>query len=209
MSPPVVAPPTPLQLAKNEVCDVLMSRAAQAIDFKLGTYHIDGTGYFEVMRAIQSERIDIVFFTLPSGAAAGYNDRPYSRHPARDALLLPETRPTIKLDYHANILHECTHAIIDMRQSAGTRGDNEAAAHVAAELFRLNSGDTGEEMFDPFKTARNIARAIRPRPGAAVSTADRTAMIQALVAGGYKQKQMDKPDTADGLARPPVIPRIF
>jgi hypothetical protein len=76
-------------------------------------------------------------------------------------------------------------------------------------LFRLNSGDTAEEMFDPFKTARNIARAIRKKPGATVSTADRTAMIQALVAAGYKQKQMDKPDTADGLARAPVIPRIF
>lgn len=209
MPPPVVASPTPLQLAKNEVYDVLMSRAAQAIDFTLGAHNIDGTGYFQVMRAIQSERIDIIFYTLPSGAAAGYNDRPYPRHSARDALLLPETRPTFKLDYHANILHECTHAIIDMRQSAGTRGDNEAAAHVAAELFRLNSGETNEEMFDPFKTARSIARAIRKQPGATVPTADRNAMIQALVGAGYTQKAMDKPDTADGLARAPIIPRIF
>jgi hypothetical protein len=124
---------------------LLMSPAAQKIDFYLDSFHVDGSGLSFVALALASKPhgshgVTVRLGHVPPDADAAYDpaintfDFPNANYGATDAW------------QKSAIIHECVHALRDaqgrkLRTSRGTMTtlalSDEAAAYVAGALFNI------------------------------------------------------------------------
>jgi hypothetical protein len=136
---------------------ILMSDAAQKIDFYFDSFHVNGPGYQFVALALVnqgSRRMKIRIGHVQRGAGATYDpadntfDFPtagYASTPG-DRATIPAARLTAILGERMTIVHECTHAL---RDALGGRlptsngpvrrriPSDEAAAYLAGALFYI------------------------------------------------------------------------
>ena len=124
-------------LYKKEIKNILTESVTRQIHFSLGGLSINSSGYKRVGDCIMDERIEIVGVgtdDIPSWADAYYN------HKKNVLGIKPVTLSVLKTDtaFRALILHECTHAYIDMvKAAATTKVSDEAAAFLAQLIYRL------------------------------------------------------------------------
>jgi hypothetical protein len=169
------------------VTNILMSPAAQKVDFWLGSIHVDGAGFREVVGSTYFamcgfKGVKIVRERQPEGAAASY-------YPSTDTLALPNSRnygASAVQKYH--IVHEAIHAMQDITGGSWysergsiftTFAENEAAAYVGAALYSLYS--TGEVFTgSAHDEAFMIARSLQGRAGARVPEAQAKHLMETI-----------------------------
>ena len=185
-------------LAAGFACnELLRSPAAQKIDFSLGPYSINGSGYLKVAAAILNGkmRVDVNPGRLAPDEGAMYN------YPTNELIFRTAALGSSNIQ-RMNVVHECTHALI---ANSGFRWDatythNEAAAYVAGALYvgyayrslaREMGTDTSypfQAPGEPFATAWTIAESIRNVKGASVSAKDAISLRSVVVASNTYAK---------------------
>ena len=154
------------------VANVLLSRAAQKIDFYLGGIHVDGEGLKEVVSLVHTRLflnygVGVVRKDPEPGVGASYNE-------GSNTISFP-TDPNFGYTgvTRMHVVHESIHVMHDIYANRvwsqrgskfTTRSENEAAAYLGGALFTLY--DTGAVFGGPiFNEAFIIAKAIENKKG--------------------------------------------
>jgi hypothetical protein len=182
-------------LIRQRIVDLLRSHACQRIDFRWGSYHVDGWCYLRVALAalspLQDFHIAVDERVVDPGASALYSAQTNTLKISCSTYAIPAdpqvAQPPFGLSSAAvlgfqrmTIVHECTHSAIDQMRQHPTilRRSNEVMAYVAGALFNINDGTP----FDPnalpaahparpsFLAAHTIARNSASRPGTTIGT---------------------------------------
>ena len=119
---PAAAPLTPDQVARNLVLSTLRGPVVSRMTFGVGFLFISSTSYEDVAKAIEAGKIVV---KAKSGNIALYHGY---LHPA-----LIEVDPA--LGDLGLILHECTHAIFDMRKITTRVEQSEAFGYLSQALY--------------------------------------------------------------------------
>lgn len=123
VTPPT--PPTPDELAKQRVLAALGDPVMQRMLFSVGTFiWIRPSDYAGVAQAIRGGKI-----TVKANASFGSNA---AYHPDSNVI---EINPASASD--GLIVHECTHAIFDIRKATLILAQNEGAAYIAQHMYEL------------------------------------------------------------------------
>lgn len=156
--------------SQHQIVHFLRTDGAVArLDFSMMTYKIAPKDYRDVATAIERGDILMSHRRPAGGAAAAYNA-------GYDGL---ELQRGFKLGNGINaalLVHECTHAILDLRNiGSHSRYEDEAVAYVAEELFQLyergttisakGSSHTAASGAAIYQAAIAIAKVIANNPG--------------------------------------------
>lgn len=169
------------------VTNILLSPAAQKIDFRLGSIHVDGAGLGEVAAStyfavLGFKGVKVVQERQSEGSGGSYDNK-------TNTLSLPNTRRFGTSTYDKmTIVHEAIHAMHDMAGSTWfsergsmftTAAENEAAAYVGGALYTLYSSS---ETFtkSPHDLAFAIAKSIAGRRGASVPSAQAKRLMETI-----------------------------
>lgn len=148
--------------------DILLSPAAQKINFHLEGFHVDGSGFAKVARLLSVKpRCGHGFFIrvrhhLPKGVGAKYM-------PLINTFVFPMSIYGQAPFQRRLILHECVHALRDSQARKALALYDEAAAYLADALFYVHdttpkgaSGVTQDlaKTSGPFGVAHRIAQGI-------------------------------------------------
>lgn len=113
-------------LTKADVLSVLAESVPQAMDFYVSTVNIKGLGFTSVADKIKSGDIDVA---EGSGGLAFYND-------GGNLLTTPAGTSPGTLEQRAQLLHECTHAAIDILHPKGlTRHVDELTGYIVQQVY--------------------------------------------------------------------------
>ena len=181
------------QTMKLKVGNVLMSDAAQKIDFTLDNFHVDGSGLSYVALATFSQGLGRGFTFkvggMPAGAEAMYK-------PQSNTFLFPTAKYGENAFQRMTILHECVHAL---RDAYGERllmpgGPvktfslaEEAAAYLAGALFYIDENPNSAttlpnfvQQIQVFREAHTLALSVRGRRGTTVTSSESQALKDAI-----------------------------
>lgn len=168
------------------VTRVLSSPAAQKIDFRIGSIHVNGAGLARIRSLVAVGTISTNVVPMDPGVGAQYV-------PGANTLEFPSAVFGTTPEDKCTIVHECIHALHDIygggsyhAQQGGSRftprSENEAAAYIGGALYYLyetGAALTGTAIFD---NAAVIAQRIANRRGPAlVTTAEANALRLAIV----------------------------
>ena len=169
----------------------------QAIDFRLGPYHIDGAGFHAVAMAITTYHISVQGKdNIPGREAWGaYADQ-------IDTIGIPTvTQISHPTWLEAVLVHESVNALIDLKgPRGGARSQNEAAAYIATALYLLSFDfpapkgailDTALKIADPLKAGMTVDKASEMRLRTVVAT--------------NMDIDVDEPSSDDGVRRQPQV----
>jgi hypothetical protein len=124
------AVPTVDETARKEVLDALRSPTARRMNFGLGRFFISAGSYEQVADAIDRGFIHVK-------VQSSFHNRAEYHPDINEIWLAPGTSQSL-------IIHECTHAIFDLRKYTSAVEESEGIAYVAQELFdELKSGPRG------------------------------------------------------------------
>lgn len=119
---------------KTRILDVLRSPECRMISFAAGRFIVSGRGY-----AVVADAVDKGVIKIAIGAHAGYEA---SYTPATRTFEFPHLNYGVKRTERASIVHEATHAVIDiywkMNAANGTAlasADEEPIAYLAGSVF--------------------------------------------------------------------------
>jgi hypothetical protein len=115
-------PPT-----KQDVLDTLSSYYVSQIDFQLGTERISADNYSNVRQMVDIGRIQV----NPGASTMAWY------HPDTNTLDTQLGSSPPNIDGRALLLHECTHAIVNVEQRAVTELTNEVIAYIAQHVYLL------------------------------------------------------------------------
>ena len=196
---------------QRRVADVLREPVLQHIDFSLEDFHINSTNYGLVADAIETGRIQIELSTPRPGAALGA-----AYTPGRDMMSISGSGTFTNARDKATIVHESTHAMLDMLRIATFSDINDEAASYLAESVYLHAQQSDyvlSEISDV--TTRNLIGAAQQtaqrhglyrRRGRSVHLTflDCTALRAAITAHRGYSMLTDDPHAGNGLraARP-------
>jgi hypothetical protein len=184
--------------------DVLLSDAAEKIDFTLRAIHVKGDDLISVtthlwLASIGAPGITLDFGHVPAGGLAAYN------YPG-NFFKLPDTNYGQSAEDRSNILHESVHAMLDIKgppRAGRLYVTDEAAAYVAQALFfKFDTGKHIPSAHPIFVKAVAIAKTIEGKKGAAVPTKEAEALEKLIPPEpAYKAKgiTMTTPAWTDGL----------
>jgi hypothetical protein len=182
------------------IVNALMSRAAQKIDFTLGSIHVDASGFYLVAQQIHNwiagqVGVGVEVAQVRPGAVAQYN-------PTRRLYTFPRADYGRNADEQGTIVHESVHAMNDLRAhtiltatgpkfptSLGYTGhdpmfptflDDEATGFLAKALFLFYENRT---ITSPpaYVKAFEIARSIANKKKGAVVSAEDAAVLKILI----------------------------
>lgn len=132
--------------ATTVVLNVLRDRSIREIDFVLGSISIKPTMYEKVSQAITDKKISVL--VAPNQLASDeigkyFNVLTINKDTELyDVLVLrtPDLGSSVNETFHrqAAIVHECTHALLDLLQVPNmTHTQHEACAYVAESIFQI------------------------------------------------------------------------
>jgi hypothetical protein len=193
---------------KPMLISVLMSPAAQKIDFWLNTIHVNGAGLKSVVREVTAGRIGIKLGPVMAGAGAEYGN-------GEKAFTFPNAGVFTSQSGRKIVVHESVHAMQDVaggmlfseRGSIFTKeAENEAAAYVAGALFDIYSGVAPTSKIGVYVQAAAIADSIKNKPNAAVDTKEADVLRLLICAHPvymFSQSHVDNltPTFANGMGR--------
>jgi hypothetical protein len=164
--------PSADEVAKKTVLATLADRAVRQIKFEIDSFRVDPGFYALVAQCMKRGRIRVLY-NRGVGTAAYY-------YPSEDKLELGFTSEAT-LTRRAIIVHECTHAVFDLRRYVQARRvTSEAAAFIAECLFarfhsprpkdpdyRLSSDDEKKDYIYElaWEIAGKILKGQTPTPG--------------------------------------------
>lgn len=112
---------------KDDVLSVLRDPRTSLIDFHLAHFHVSGAGYELVAGAIEAGKITVEVGESTEWAAYSFADN----------TLYTRRSPILNNAEQALIVHECTHALLDLKNAwKFTDLSSEAAAYLAQTVFR-------------------------------------------------------------------------
>src|SRR5690349_5801549 len=110
-----------MSITKTDVLQVLDDPMLHGIRFSVGPIQVNSVEYDKVSDYIDSGAIEVVPTT-----------KSYSMYrPQEDTLYTRDGNPPLDEQRRSNLLHECTHVIVDINKCDVTRLTNEAAAYLA------------------------------------------------------------------------------
>ena len=126
-----------------EVQSLLRSNEVQAIDFTFANFRVSGLGFRDLSNrfsdTFMSRRIRVTVRPAIVGTALS-RYTPFSG-PDGDKLNL-RSRDTLNTAFgRASVVHECTHALMDMRGRQARIRSEEGAAFVAQAWYLLNANE--------------------------------------------------------------------
>jgi hypothetical protein len=133
------------QALRTMMSSLLMSDAAQQIDFYLDRLHVDGSGFSFVALALLPKPQGQHGFSIRVGHVNPNAEATYQ--PANNTFDFPTANYGTTPFQRSSIIHECVHALRDcfggqLRTSTGLIRtlslSDEAAAYVAGALFHIN-----------------------------------------------------------------------
>jgi hypothetical protein len=147
---PSAVPLTRDQIARNIILSVLREPVVSLMDFGVGRLFVPATQYEWVAKAIERNFITVREVAGLSGSALYYWGANRIDVPAYSS------RPSI--GERALIIHECTHAIVDLRKITTVVHETEGLAYVAQALYSNLQGSThrhvvSEDPHDPLSWA--------------------------------------------------------
>ena len=147
----------------SRVLGTIMSEPARKINFSMGRVKVDTPGFLAVFNAIVNGRIGLEVGKMPPGAAAAYDS-------SHDVFRFPSPMWGFTQDDREAMLHECVHAMQDIRGSVAygswgaaiqTKSECEAAAYVAGALYNFYAtGGFVQSRIGVFTLANLIAESI-------------------------------------------------
>ena len=114
-----------MPIGKNEVLRVLRHPSLSKINFSVGAITVDAEGYRNVAAYVEAADIKVVPGTED---IAFYDGR-------LNTITTPAVNPPLDTGRSAQLLHECTHAIVDIDRLDVLRLDDEVAAYLAQLVF--------------------------------------------------------------------------
>ena len=93
--------------------------------------HIDRTWLLSVIRHIRARRIKVRVATLRKDELAAYGG---------DMILLNDSKPARGTNTSLTLVHEATHAILDLQKAAFPRWEHELIAYLAEALCKISGG---------------------------------------------------------------------
>jgi hypothetical protein len=130
-----------LDLLRAKILLALRSEACLKINFSVASMPVTGIGYAVIAAMVETQCIKIGTGGTSPGANANYDWRS-TRLIFRD-LSQKQVSFYATADGRAEIVHECTHAVIDFTQKGKTvkSAHNEFAAWLAQKVYAINAGD--------------------------------------------------------------------
>lgn len=110
-----------MPIGKDEVLRVLRDEDLNKLSFSVGAITVDAEGYRNVAAYIAAKDIKVV----PGTEAIAF----YDGH--SNTITTPAGNPPLDAGGSAQLLHECTHAIVDIDRLDVLRLDDEVAAYLA------------------------------------------------------------------------------
>lgn len=145
-------PVTHAPLTSIDVIEVLRDPLVRRMKFHVGRITVAAAEYEKVADHIQTGDITV---------APARSDPLY--HPGPNTIELPGTSPPLDVSVRQNIIHECTHALIDINALDVTRLEGEVAAYLAEFTYLLMwintgqfTGNRAKEMADTSGTTRTL-----------------------------------------------------
>jgi hypothetical protein len=114
-----------MPIKKDEIVKVLRDPALKRMFFCVGAITVNAQEYLDVAEYIEAEDIRVV---SGRGALAFYDGR-------NNIIETQAANPPLDLFQSAQILHECTHAIVDVNRLDVLRLNDEVAAYLAQVTF--------------------------------------------------------------------------
>src|SRR5262245_54914450 len=130
-----------MPLTEDDVRRALSDPILQKLDFWVDNVHIRAEAYNEIEDLIYREQILVV---------AGTNPNLGHYQPRTDTITPRNAAPDVI--GRSSMIHECTHALIDMDHATVTANTNEAAARIVQATYVLLSSPTASipSPFDSF-----------------------------------------------------------
>ena len=128
------APLTPNQIAKNVVLATLREPLVSMMNFGVGRIFIPSSQYAWLAKAIDRDYITVQEDPALSGSAV--------YHYGANRIDVPPYGGAPSLEARALIIHECTHAIFDLRKVTSPVEESEGIAYVAQALYSRLNGST-------------------------------------------------------------------
>ncbi|HLK69806.1 MAG TPA: hypothetical protein VKU19_40530 [Bryobacteraceae bacterium] len=132
--------------AKDRVLRILKESGVAKINFSLGCLHIDSAAYDKVAQAIESGKITVMRGHDRTWATyfpeAGSIKGPHGKsEPVAAHTLVTQNTDAFDVNDRSLIVHECTHAFLDItRPPTVTQLSNELAGYFAQVLYLMASG---------------------------------------------------------------------
>ena len=189
------------QVVRDRVISVLRSPTTRYIDFTFSKWTFNAASFARVAHAVAVGNISIsVGGNLHPGAEANYD-------PDSDTITLPNANYGTTVLGQAGILHECTHAFVDMENRKHSMDSaSEAAGYIAYAMYLCYALDSIPDSILPYGLiAMDIAVSLVNDGGGLVSLADEMKLRQAIAADPhykkYQHMTLTSPFAADGLRR--------
>ena len=146
----VYMPPLRYKSLATAVADELSAKAAHYPYVAYKHVHIDRTWLLSVIRHIRARRIKVRVAKLRENELAAYGG---------DMFILNESTPARGTNTDLAMVHEATHAILDLQKAAFPRWEHELIAYLAEALCKI-SGGFHDLPIDISKRAAALARHI-------------------------------------------------
>ncbi|RMF91950.1 MAG: hypothetical protein D6736_04285 [Nitrospinota bacterium] len=126
---------------RDEIASILAEPLVTRINFSLGGLAITGAGLGRVRNAILHDRIRVVPDpSLPAGAGGSYNA---TQNQIGVEPSLTQQHLASSIQMRSVLLHECSHALVDLSRAAATTIlSDEAAAYLVQLMYRLGRGQS-------------------------------------------------------------------
>jgi hypothetical protein len=201
---PSAVPLTRDQVARNIILSVLREPVVSMMNFGVGRLFIPATHYEWVAKAIEGNYITVREDPKLSGSAV------YFWGANRIDVPVYSTRPSV--GERALIIHECTHAIVDLRKLTTRVDETEGLAYVAQALYSNLQGLTGRHIvsadphdilswvswqiiFDESKRLANIVKTQR-----VVTEAEASTLYFAVRNANFYRHRVGNAEVNDGVA---------
>jgi hypothetical protein len=192
------------QIARNIVLSVLREPVVTLMNFGVGRLFVPATHYEWVAKAIERNYITVREVSTLSGSAVYYWGANRIDVPAYTA------RPSV--GERALIIHECTHAIVDLRKITTKVDETEALAYVAQALYSNLQGLTHRHIVseDPhdvlswvswqliFDESKRLAGIVKNQR--VVTEAEASTLYFAIRNANFYRSRVGTPEVNDGVA---------
>ena len=189
------------RVVRDRVVSVLTSPTTRYIDFTFSKWTFNAASFARVAHTIAVGNVSVsVAGNMHPGAEANYD-------PDSDTITLPNANYGTTVFGQAGILHECTHAFVDMENRKHSMDSaSEAAGYIAYLMYLCYALDSIPDPILPFGLiAMDIAVSLVNDGGGIVSLADEMKLRQAIAADPhyrkYQHMTLTSPSPADGLRR--------
>jgi hypothetical protein len=198
-----VAPLTPDEIARKAVLDTLREPTVAALNFGVGDLFIPARQYEMVAKAIEGGFITVKSDSTLSGSAVYYADA--------NRINVPPYASATTIGQRALIIHECTHAIFDMRIMTSRVEESEGMAYLAQALYSELNGSNhrhivSSDVNDPvswfswqmiFDEARRLAPILKRQYR--VTRADAELLYRSIKGANFYRARAGKAEVYDGL----------